>query len=72
MYYNGVLHPSATAEPAWTGTIPYDGSWFAIGQQSDVNRSFNGLADEVQLFNGELSPAQIQGIYQTGGAGLCP
>jgi hypothetical protein len=72
IYYDGVLQPSATAESAWTGTITYSGSWFAIGQQSDLNRGFNGLIDEAQIFSGEMTAAQIQAIYNAGGAGICP
>jgi hypothetical protein len=73
IYYNGVLQPSAMAGQAvWNGDVSYSGSWFAIGQQSDLNRPFNGFIDEVQVFDGELTATQIQGIYQAGNAGVCP
>ena len=73
IYYDGVLQPSTTAyQSQWNGDISYTGAWFAIGQQSDYNRAFNGLIDEAQVFNGELTAAQVQAIYQAGNAGVCP
>jgi hypothetical protein len=71
IYYNGVLQQSVTSESAWNGTITYGGSWLAIGQQSDYNRPFNGLADEVQIYNVALSQADIAGIYNAGSTGVC-
>jgi len=73
IYYNGVLQPSVTAgQASWNGDVSYSGAWLAIGQQSDLNRPFNGLIDEVQMFSGELTATQIQGIYNAGNAGICP
>jgi hypothetical protein len=72
IYYNGVLQPSAMAyNTTWSGNISYNGSWFAIGQQSDLNRPFNGLIDEVQTYNTELSATQVQALYNSGTAGMC-
>jgi hypothetical protein len=70
IYYNGVLQP--TQSQAWTGNITYTGAWFAIGQQSDANRPFAGLIDEVQVYNTALSAADVLGIYNAGNAGVCP
>jgi hypothetical protein len=70
IYYNGVLQP--TQSQAWTGNITYTGAWFAIGQQSDANRPFAGLIDEVQVYNTALSAADVLGIYNAGTAGVCP
>ena len=72
IYYNGVLQPSGTTQSTWNGTVGYSGSWFAIGQEVNQNRPFNGLIDEVQVFNQALTPAQIQGVYNAGNAGVCP
>jgi hypothetical protein len=72
IYYDGVAQPTEDVESAWNGTITYTGSWFAIGQQSDLNRPFNGLIDDVQVYNTALTGAQVQGIYNAGNAGLCP
>jgi hypothetical protein len=72
IYYDGVAQPTEDVEPAWNGTITYTGSWFAIGQQSDLNRPFNGLIDDVQVYNTALTSTQVQAIYNTGNAGLCP
>jgi hypothetical protein len=74
VYFNGVLQPSSNGStPAtWEGTVSYSGSWFAIGQEVNENRPFTGLIDEVQVYNTALTPAQVQGIYNAGNAGLCP
>ena len=72
IYYNGVLQPSATTQSTWNGTVEYTGSWFAIGQEVNQNRPFNGLIDEVQVFNTALTPTQILGVYHAGNAGVCP
>ena len=72
IYYNGVLQPS-TAAPwgPWSGTISYNGAWFAIGQQKDINRPFNGLIDEVQMYNRALTPSEVTAIYRAGSASVC-
>jgi hypothetical protein len=57
----------------WNGTISYPSSdWFAIGQEVNENRAFNGLIDEAQVYNVALTPTQIQNIYNAGNAGVCP
>ncbi len=42
-----------------------------IGSWNNGGYLFNGLIDEVQIFNGALSAAQVQSIYQAGAAGVC-
>jgi hypothetical protein len=44
-----------------------------IGGQGSAYPSwyFNGLLDEVQFYNGALTPLQVQGIYNAGSAGVC-
>jgi hypothetical protein len=74
IYYNGVLQPAMTpsGETVWNGTIGYTGSAFAIGQYLSGNYAFNGLIDEVQVYNTVLSPTDVLGIYNAGNAGVCP
>jgi hypothetical protein len=74
IYYNGVLQPvmSPSGETVWNGTVPYTGSWFAIGQTVSGNYAFNGQIDEVQVYNTALTTAQVQGIYNAGSTGVCP
>ncbi len=72
VYFNGVLQPSLNGGPAWGGAISYSGTWFAIGQDVDENWPFNGLIDEVQVYNTALTGAQVQAIYNAGGTGVCP
>jgi hypothetical protein len=69
VYYNGV--PQPLQDLSWPGKISYDGTWFAIGQQSDLNRPFNGLIDEVQVYDRALSAAEVQAIYHAGSSGVC-
>jgi hypothetical protein len=74
VYYNGVLQPTMTpgGETVWNGTVSYTGAGFAIGQTLGANYSFNGLIDEVQIYNAALTTADVQGIYNAGNAGVCP
>jgi hypothetical protein len=63
-YVNGVQTP-----------ITFNGSprvptEFRIGAEHGT-RFFNGLVDEVQLFNRALSASEIAAIYQTGVSGTC-
>jgi hypothetical protein len=73
-YFNGVLQPylGQSGESIWNGTVSYSGTWFAIGQSVSSNWAFNGLIDEVQVYNTALTAAQVQGIYNAGNAGVCP
>jgi hypothetical protein len=73
IYYNGVLQPlwTPSGQPVWNGTVSYTGSGFAIGQALGANYSFNGLIDEVQIYNAALTTADVQGIYNAGSAGVC-
>ena len=75
IYYNGVLQPAMTpsGETVWNGTIGYTASsGFAIGQYLSGNYAFNGLIDEVQVYNTALTAAQVQALYTAGNAGVCP
>jgi hypothetical protein len=72
IYFNGVAQPTVNnGTTQWTGQVAYNGDWFAIGQDDEDNWPFNGLIDEVQVYNKALSSAQIQSIYQVGSAGVC-
>ena len=73
-YLNGVLQPylGQSGETIWNGTVAYNNTWFAIGQSVSSNWAFNGLMDEVQVYNTALTAAQIHGIYITGSAGMNP
>ena len=69
IYYNGVQQPSASLP--WSGSISYNGAWFTIGQQKDLNRPFKGLIDEAQIYNVALTSDQILAIVSAGPAGNC-
>jgi hypothetical protein len=70
IYFNGVLQPTKTEGPVWNGAVSYSGSWFAIGQDEISNYPFDGLIDEVQVYNVALTANQIQAIYNAGSAGM--
>jgi hypothetical protein len=74
VYFNGVLQPSNSGNytEVWPGTVSYTNTWFQIGQETNENRPFTGLIDEVQVYNTSLTAAQILAIYNKGNAGMCP
>ena len=65
---NGALQGSTAVGPK---TIKYTADGAAIGRHSHVDRSFDGLIDEVELFSRALPAAEIQSIFNAGGAGKC-
>jgi hypothetical protein len=74
LYVNGALEGTM----ALTKTIVYDpaipwtiGSTAAPFRTLGAPRTFNGVIDEVEIFNRALSQAEIQAIYQAGPAGKC-
>ena len=74
VYFNGVLQPSNSGNypETWPGSLSYTGAWFQIGQETNENRPFTGLIDDVQIYNTSLTQAQVQAIYNAGVAGICP
>ena len=57
--------------------MPYSTSYSfdtsaCIGSRGDARGgTFFGMVDEVSLYDRELSPAEIAGIYNAGSAGKC-
>jgi hypothetical protein len=74
VYFNGVLQPSNSGNytEVWPGALSYTNTWFQIGQETNENRPFTGLIDDVQVYNTSLTQTQIQNIYNAGSAGMCP
>jgi len=69
LYVDGTLDVS---EPA-TGTIAVNTQPLLLGNNAGaLQRNFNGLVDEVSLYNRALSASEIQAIYATGSGGKCP
>jgi len=69
IYINGVAALSGPYS-AGTGSEPYVTP--RIGECQNISGApFNGLIDEVQIFNRALSAADIQAIYGAGSAGVC-
>src|ERR1035441_10671667 len=67
LYINGVLNAQKVpgAKPVDLGYGFYIGGYY-------TGQCFNGLIDEASYFNRALSGAEIQSIYNAGGAGKCP
>jgi hypothetical protein len=70
IYLNGQLSNSAN----WTQGIHVASSDVTIGctMQFSPTSYFNGLIDEVSLYNRALSDCEIQSIYLVGPTGKCP
>ncbi|HRI04239.1 MAG TPA: carboxypeptidase regulatory-like domain-containing protein [Pyrinomonadaceae bacterium] len=69
IYFNGVSQPLTSAP--WSGAITYNGAWFAIGQQKDINRPFKGNIDEVGIYNRALTVEEITRLVNAGSSGVC-
>jgi hypothetical protein len=67
LYVNGLLDGSLAA----TGPITITTHPLLIGGHAEGPWSFNGLVDEVSLYDRALSAAEILSIYNAGGAGKC-
>jgi PKD repeat protein len=71
VYVDGVLDGSAPG----SGPIPVNNLPLTIGANSTGafgGNYFNGLIDEVSIYDRALSPSEIQAIYNAGSAGKCP
>ena len=74
LYVNGALEAqmnlvkTITYSPAIPWTI---GSTAAPIRAVGYPRTFNGIIDEVEIFNRALTQAEIQAIYNAGAAGKC-
>jgi hypothetical protein len=68
LYIDGIQ----VASRAQSGSIAYDTEPLVIGwYDSNFGEYFDGLIDEVEIFNRALSAAEIQSIYNAGSAGKC-
>src|SRR5262249_37373024 len=68
LYLNGVLEATKTTAPI--NTVP-ETNGLTIGYRPLQNIRWQGQLDEVEIFNRALSQAEIQAIYNAGGAGKC-
>ena len=69
IYVNGQLDNTkvwgAPIKPTTSGPL------FIGAVQHTYDEHFNGLIDELQIYNRELSPAEIQASYEASSAGIC-
>lgn len=64
LYLNGKLAGSTTN----TAAIPYDGSqFFNLGKHELYGRHFNGLADELMVFDRTLDAAEVAALHVSQG-----
>src|SRR5262249_20313679 len=68
LYVNGNLENSIKVGPK---TIIYSSDDASIGRHAHVDRSYDGLIDEVALFDRALTPDEIQAVVNAGSAGWC-
>ncbi len=68
VYLNGDLHASA----AGAGPIPYDGTQtLRLGRWGGGGRHWNGVLDEVDIYERPLAAAEVLALYAAGAAGKC-
>jgi hypothetical protein len=68
IYVNGVLEQSVPAQI----TRAQSGQPLMIGNQPTFGpRLFNGLIDEAEIFDRDLTAIEVQAIYNAGSAGKC-
>ena len=67
LYFNGVLEGTQV----YVGTPTLFGQTMRIGQRNDDTFPFQGLIDEVGIYNRALGESEIQAIYHSGSAGKC-
>lgn len=73
IYYDGVLVATTTV----TNALVYDSAAVPVligedwNNNSAANIKFNGLLDEVDLYNRALSDAEVLALYNAGNAGKC-
>lgn len=65
LYINGVSK-AVNERSTPSGTKSTNASDYTIGNRDDVARDFDGIIDELAIFNDILTPAEIKDIYNNG------
>src|SRR5206468_1484793 len=68
IYVNGVVQ---SGSPFLDQDNEAAGPGSKIGSDNQIEEPFDGLIDEVEIFNRALSAAEILAIYNAGSAGKC-
>ena len=68
--YTFFINGSAVSTNVDTRAVPDAAASLTLGQ-AEGNFYFNGLLDEVSIYNRALSPLEIQSVYAAGTAGKC-
>ncbi len=61
VYLNGVKGTTGTGGSNLSGSTVFIGRWYSTN-----SLNFNGLIDDVRIYNRALSPAEIKALYQMG------
>src|SRR5260221_3399815 len=75
LYVNGTLEASRSVVKtiAYTTSIPWViGANNPVARGIGFPRTWNGVIDEVEIFNRALSSSEIAALYAAGAAGKCP
>jgi len=67
LYINGQFQGTADG----SGTVPANSLNFTIGADTYGSTRFNGLIDELEIFDRALTPVEIAGIVSAGSVGKC-
>jgi hypothetical protein len=70
--YNLYVNGQAVASQTSPGAITATSRNVLIGREDSIlPRPFNGLIDELAIYNRALSATEIQAIFSAGSAGKC-
>ena len=71
LYVNGVNYPTVTLTPPSGTPPPFTGTGY-IGNRSTLDRGWDGLIDDLRIYNHLLSAAEIQALAAMPPANLAP
>jgi len=66
-----VLYIDGVAQPTTTMTVKNQNGFFAIGTNGGANQKFDGIIDEVEVFDRVLTPTEIKEIFDADDDGKC-
>jgi len=76
LYVDGELDATGPIGPQVVGQFRYEGddpliigAWYGFG--GSVGQLFEGLIDEVSIYDAALDDADVRAIYAAGAAGKC-
>lgn len=67
LYLNGVVQAEDITSTPLASAIDTSSDTVRIGADSDLCCEFNGIIDEVRVYNRALGPTEVMGLFGTGG-----